>query len=73
MFNSQEEVSTFVATHSPGYVEQWLKIWQQYLRKGIDKATTQATNNTKLLTSNFKCKISTLRANLPRGHQAIHD
>eukprot|EP00957_Ditylum_brightwellii_P054627 4139075-Ditylum_brightwellii.AAC.1 len=73
MFNNQEEANTFVATHSLGYIEQWLKIWQSYFRKGINKATTQVAANTKLLMSYFKCKISNSREHLLRGHQAIHD
>eukprot|EP00957_Ditylum_brightwellii_P129869 9906090-Ditylum_brightwellii.AAC.1 len=48
-------------------------MWQQYFRKGVDKATTQATTKTKLLISYFKCKMSTSRAHLPKGHQTIHD
>eukprot|EP00957_Ditylum_brightwellii_P121627 9275297-Ditylum_brightwellii.AAC.1 len=68
MFNNLEEVNTSVATHSPGYVKQWFKVWQQYFRKGVNKATTLAATKTKLLTRYFKCKTSTLRAHLPRGH-----
>eukprot|EP00957_Ditylum_brightwellii_P033758 2558456-Ditylum_brightwellii.AAC.1 len=42
-------------------------------RKGVDKATTQATTKTKLLTSYIECKTSALRAHLLRRHQSIHD
>eukprot|EP00957_Ditylum_brightwellii_P062373 4733265-Ditylum_brightwellii.AAC.1 len=73
MFNNQAEVNTIVATHSPGYAKQWLKIWLPYFRKGVDKSPTQATTKIKLLTSYFKCKMSTSRAHLLRGHQSIHD
>eukprot|EP00957_Ditylum_brightwellii_P155629 11846605-Ditylum_brightwellii.AAC.1 len=66
MFNSMDEVNTFVATHSPDYVKQWLKLWQPYFRKGVDKATTLATTKTKLLTSYFKHKMSSSRVHLPR-------
>eukprot|EP00957_Ditylum_brightwellii_P194377 14803590-Ditylum_brightwellii.AAC.1 len=73
MFNTQEEVTDFVATHSPSYVKQWLKIWQPYFRKGVDRATAQATTNTKFLTSYSKHIMSTARVHLPRGHYTIHD
>eukprot|EP00957_Ditylum_brightwellii_P155268 11820249-Ditylum_brightwellii.AAC.1 len=73
MFNNLDKVNTFVTTHSPGYVKQWLKIWQPYFRIGVNKATTPATIKTKLLMSYFKCKMSTSRMHLPRGHQTIHN
>eukprot|EP00957_Ditylum_brightwellii_P125198 9544335-Ditylum_brightwellii.AAC.1 len=48
-----------------------VKIWQPYFRKGVNKATTQATTKTRLLTGYFQCKTSALTAHLPRGHQTI--
>ena len=73
MFNNQEEVNTFVATHSPGYVEQWFKMWQLCFRKGDDKTTTLGTTKTKLSTSYFKCKTSTIKVHHPRRHQTIYN
>eukprot|EP00957_Ditylum_brightwellii_P050596 3836687-Ditylum_brightwellii.AAC.1 len=73
MFNTQDKVTDFVVTCSPSYVKQWLKIWQPYFRKGINRATAQDTTNTKLLTSYFKHKMSTAQAHLPRGHHTTYD
>ena len=73
MFSTKQEVQDFVNSHSPGYVEQWLHIWQPYFCKGVNKATRLSTTNTRLLMSYFQHRMSTSQAHLPRGYHSVHD
>eukprot|EP00957_Ditylum_brightwellii_P126875 9671424-Ditylum_brightwellii.AAC.1 len=73
MFSNPIEISQFVNSHHTQYLDQWIRIWQSYFRRGVITATRRAIENTSLITSYFYYKTSTARAFLPHGFQAIHN